>query len=190
MRRRVEVKKADSQRDVSPSAVSSGDRGRPIAGLVEKIEKAGIASKVGLSSAALRAGDLVRGMRKEVGLSQSQLANMIGVKQSRISEIEAGVGSQGPTWDVMERVANACGRNLKPVLIDAQDKFREAAQEYFKDSNLTFEPGTKEAALVLEAATVQIAEIAGRKCLFVDLQGSAKQAPVHEFPEAIAFIKS
>jgi transcriptional regulator with XRE-family HTH domain len=51
-------------------------------------------------------------MRKAAGLSQSELAERIGVKQSRISEIESGVGTQGPTWEVMERIAAAFGQNL------------------------------------------------------------------------------
>jgi transcriptional regulator with XRE-family HTH domain len=66
----------------------------------------------GLSSAAIRAGDLVRGWRKAAHLTQGQLALKLGVKQSRVSEIESGAGTQGPTWELMERIALACGRTL------------------------------------------------------------------------------
>jgi ribosome-binding protein aMBF1 (putative translation factor) len=112
MTKNVEVETTEKRRQVSPARVSSKARGRPIADLVEKFERAG--SKLeSLSSAALRAGDLVRTMRKDAGLSQAELANRMGVTQSRISEIEAGVGSQGPTWDVMERVMAACGMHVQ-----------------------------------------------------------------------------
>jgi len=103
----------------APATVNSKDRGRPIADLVERIEHSNpkLAASKGLSSAALRAGDLVRTMRKEARLSQTQLADNLGVKQSRISEIEAGVGTQGPTLDLMERIAKACGKTLQITAI-------------------------------------------------------------------------
>ena len=97
-----------------PSAPSSGDRGRPIADLIEEFEAqdpAGVA-EANISSAALRAADAIRAMRLEASLSQSELAARIGVKPSRISELEAGVGRQGPTWSVMERIASACGKSI------------------------------------------------------------------------------
>jgi transcriptional regulator with XRE-family HTH domain len=112
---KIEVQSAGTRRAVAPARVSSGNRGRPIADLVEQFERANPdrIGRSGLSSAALRAGDLIRDMRKAAGLSQAALANEMGVKQSRISELEAGIGSQGPTWDVMERVAKCCGRVLQ-----------------------------------------------------------------------------
>lgn len=80
-------------------------------GLIDSLEQA--AREAGqtpeISSAAFRAGRLVRELRKKAGLSQGALAEQIGVKQSRISEIESGVGAQGPTWGVMERIYVACG---------------------------------------------------------------------------------
>jgi transcriptional regulator with XRE-family HTH domain len=62
--------------------------------------------------AAFRAGGLVRRMRREADLSQRALGESLGVSQARISEIEAGAGSQGPTWALMERIAAACGREI------------------------------------------------------------------------------
>lgn len=62
--------------------------------------------------AALRAGNLVRQIRKEAGLSQRALGKALGISQARISEIEAGAGAQGPTWALMERILAACGRTL------------------------------------------------------------------------------
>lgn len=65
-----------------------------------------------LSSAAFRAGALIRMMRKSGGLSQAMLARRIGVTQARVSELEAGAGARGPSWDLMERVASACGATI------------------------------------------------------------------------------
>ncbi len=75
-----------------------------------------------ISGAAYRAGALVRMMRKSNGLSQAELGKRIGVSQARISEIETGIGVQGPTWDLMERIAAAC---------DAAILFRTHASEIF-----------------------------------------------------------
>jgi DNA-binding XRE family transcriptional regulator len=126
MTRKIEIELAEDERPGATSVVSSADRGRPIADLIEELEAKNPEAVLarGLSSAAMRAGDLVRDMRKAARLSQSQLATAIGVKQSRISEIESGLGTQGPTWDVMERIAVACGNRLTSV----RQKAREAAE--------------------------------------------------------------
>jgi HSP20 family protein len=108
MTKKMKVETAGKVRKISPARVNSKARGRPIADLVERFEGTGSAKT--LSSAALRAGDLIRTMRKAAGMSQLELARKIDVSQARISEIEAGLGSQGPTWDVMERIATAFGK--------------------------------------------------------------------------------
>ena len=118
MATRVKFETVDTLRSVATAPVSSKGRGRPVADLVEYFEKAdsNFGRKYGLSSAALRAGDIIRTMRKAAGLSQADLAQRMSatVTQARISELEAGTGSQGPTWDVMERIAAACGVRLIP----------------------------------------------------------------------------
>ncbi|MGZ8285078.1 MAG: helix-turn-helix transcriptional regulator [Allosphingosinicella sp.] len=65
-----------------------------------------------LSSAALRAGAIIRMMRKSRGFTQAMLARAIGVTQARVSELEAGVGAHGPSWDLMERIARACNATI------------------------------------------------------------------------------
>ena len=74
---------------VSGTKVGSGDRGRPVADLLARVERKypGIEEKIGLSSAALRAGQLVREIKKSRGWTQTQLADLLGCNQERISNI-------------------------------------------------------------------------------------------------------
>ncbi|WP_035686569.1 helix-turn-helix transcriptional regulator [Bradyrhizobium sp. Cp5.3] len=111
---KLKVEKSQERRPRAVAEVSSKRGGRSLADLVERIERAdaNLAAEKKLSSAAMRAGEFVRAMRKDAGLSQSQLADKLGVSQARISEIESGVGIQGPTWDLMERISVACGKTL------------------------------------------------------------------------------
>lgn len=72
-----------------------------------------------VSSAAFRAAAIVRTMRKARGLSQKELAERLGFSQARISEIEAGLGPQGPTWDLMERISRASDSKILILPHDA-----------------------------------------------------------------------
>jgi transcriptional regulator with XRE-family HTH domain len=114
MAREVEIEHSEHEHPDAIPLVSSRKRGRPIAALVREFEThdSKATKGRGISSAAIRAGDIVRSLRKAAGLSQSQLATMLGVTQSRVSEIESGMGTQGPTWHIMERIAAACGKAL------------------------------------------------------------------------------
>lgn len=110
----VEAETTKLPRRARRARVASGHKGRPLADIVARLEQRNpaLARESGLSSSAMRAGDLVRGLRKAARLSQAALARKLGVSQARISEIEAGAGAQGPTWDVMERVFIACRARL------------------------------------------------------------------------------
>jgi transcriptional regulator with XRE-family HTH domain len=101
-------------RKANETSVSSGDRGKPAADLLARIEQThpGIEEKIGLSSAALRAGQLVREMRKSRAWTQTQLADLLGWDQERISNIERGEGTRGPTFDVLHKIAVACDYDL------------------------------------------------------------------------------
>ena len=65
---------------------------------------------------AAQSADLVREARRVAGLTQTQLAEKLGVKQSRVAELERGEGKHGPTIGILERVAHACGRTLSLTL--------------------------------------------------------------------------
>lgn len=68
-------------------------------------------SKLGESKLkpAKKAGELVKTMRLAAGLSQDAVGKKAMVKQSDISAIENGSGEKGPTFDVLSRIADACG---------------------------------------------------------------------------------
>lgn len=54
---------------------------------------------------------LVRGARKKAGLTQAELAERAGVKQSVIARLERGAGN--PTFLTLERVLHAAGHRLE-----------------------------------------------------------------------------
>jgi len=67
------------------------------------------------------------------GLSQTQLAQAVGIKQATISRIEKGVNN--PSFDVADRIAQALGVNvvelfgLPELEQTVLQKFREASPE-------------------------------------------------------------
>lgn len=54
---------------------------------------------------------LVRELRIGAGLSQRALARLAGTSQPAIARYERGVAT--PAWETLERLAAACGRQLK-----------------------------------------------------------------------------
>jgi ribosome-binding protein aMBF1 (putative translation factor) len=109
---------ADEVEALAPAdaALQPGDNAMrgTFAGLIKDFERedraAGIAPRV--AKAAADAAALVRRMRNDAGLSQRALGDRLGIKQARVSEIEAGVGPQGPSFGLMQRIAEACGHRL------------------------------------------------------------------------------
>lgn len=55
-------------------------------------------------------GTLVRRLRLSVGLSQRRLARAAGTSQPAIARYERGVAT--PSWETMQRLVRACGRQL------------------------------------------------------------------------------
>ena len=111
MIKNIEVDIAPVRRDpVQPQVVGNLSKAAPLTELIAEIESG--EGERDFSSASFRAATLVRSMRKDAAFSQRDLATRIGVTQARISEIEAGLGKHGPSWDVMERIAGVCGREI------------------------------------------------------------------------------
>jgi ribosome-binding protein aMBF1 (putative translation factor) len=63
----------------------------------------------------------VRRMREEAGLTQAQLADLIGVKQPMIARVERGSDPRTPRWDVLRRVGLALGRQLVLEFVSSRD---------------------------------------------------------------------
>ncbi len=115
MIRTIEIDMARDRREpTQASVVGDPAKAVPLTELVAEIESGEGDRGVDrdFSSASFRAAMLVRTMRREASLSQRNLAAAIGVSQARVSEIEAGLGKHGPSWDVMERIAAICGREI------------------------------------------------------------------------------
>lgn len=118
-------KHKESEADVGPdfrkpgepaaAKTSSKGRGKPAADLLARVEQAhpGIEEEIGVSSSALRAGQFVRAMRKSKNWTQTQLAEALGWDQVRISNIERGEGTRGPTFDVLHKIASACDYDIR-----------------------------------------------------------------------------
>lgn len=53
--------------------------------------------------------------RKAEGLSQAALAEKIGVTQSRIAQIESGVGMSNVTFDLLLNILSVLGYNFKII---------------------------------------------------------------------------
>lgn len=56
---------------------------------------------------------LIQKTRKEKKLSQASLAKKVGVTQSRIAQIESGVGTAKVTFDILLHVLSALGFDFK-----------------------------------------------------------------------------
>jgi transcriptional regulator with XRE-family HTH domain len=109
------VQRAEPDQRIGKAEVASDARGAPFADLLHRVEAKypGIEEKVGLSSAAMRAGQRIREMRLAKGWTQTQLAQKLGWDQERISNLERGEGTRGPTFDVLQKVSAACDYELK-----------------------------------------------------------------------------
>ncbi len=73
--------------------------------------------------------DLLREMRRQAdghGITQRKLGRRLGISQSRISALENRKGNegdiQGPTYELLKRVARACDLNLEVRLSSVEDE--------------------------------------------------------------------
>jgi transcriptional regulator with XRE-family HTH domain len=59
----------------------------------------------------------VRQMRQAAGLTQRELAALIGVSQPMIARLERGSDRRTPNWDTLGRIAAALGRKLQVAFV-------------------------------------------------------------------------
>ncbi len=62
--------------------------------------------------AIIHAGQMVRTMRLDAGLTQAELARNAGMSQPEISRLESGLGTQGPSVETLNRLVQACNFRL------------------------------------------------------------------------------
>ncbi len=66
----------------------------------------------------IKLGTILKTMReKETHLNQTEAAELIGMSQSELSRIEAGTGTQGPSYDTITTIINT----YKEILRDRYD---------------------------------------------------------------------
>ncbi len=78
-----------------------------------------LAKKLGVNSAEVREKQKLMALivkeRNKNGLSQAALAKKVGVSQSRIAQIESGVGTAKVTFDVLFNVLRVMGYDFKII---------------------------------------------------------------------------
>jgi len=75
----------------------------------------------------LELGRTIRHARKLADLTQTELAARAGIDQGDLSRLETGQGVRGATIAIVERVAQALGRDVVIQFVDPEEK-RERAQ--------------------------------------------------------------
>ncbi|MFT3913408.1 MAG: helix-turn-helix transcriptional regulator [Anaeromyxobacteraceae bacterium] len=62
---------------------------------------------------------VVRSMREQAGLTQAQLAKLVGVSQPMIARMERGLDQRTPRWETLRKIGRALGKQLKLSFVDA-----------------------------------------------------------------------
>lgn len=62
--------------------------------------------------------DRIRQARDEAGLTQEQMAPLIGVTLATLSRYERGIGKRGPTVEMLARIATVTGKPLSFFVTD------------------------------------------------------------------------
>jgi transcriptional regulator with XRE-family HTH domain len=66
-------------------------------------------------------GSYIRSLREDAGLSQSQLADLLGCQQPAIARLEAG--GTYVNMRTLERIADALGRRIEWQLVSREEAF-------------------------------------------------------------------
>ena len=72
---------------------------------------------------AATVGEMIRNLRTAQGVSQTELARRVGSTQAHISEIERGIGRNGPTLLTLARIVSELGDTL---IVDTQNRRLQA----------------------------------------------------------------
>ncbi len=56
---------------------------------------------------------VVRSMREQAGLTQAQLAKVVGVSQPMVARMERGLDQRTPRWETLRKIGLALGKQLK-----------------------------------------------------------------------------
>ena len=79
-----------------------------------------LAKSLGVSIAEVREKqrliDLIIKVRRERRLSQAALAKKLGISQSRIAQIESGIGTATVSFDVLLNILVALGYDFKVIM--------------------------------------------------------------------------
>lgn len=63
----------------------------------------------------------VRSMRDAAGLTQAQLAELVGTSQPSIARMEKGLDQRTPRWETLHKIGRALGKNLRFSFEDADN---------------------------------------------------------------------
>lgn len=86
--------------------------------LARGAEAAGVTD---IDPAAVEFGQKIQRLRNQAGITQLRLAELAGMQQSALSDIERGKGREGPSYRVIRQIAQALGAqvSLTPSPIEA-----------------------------------------------------------------------
>ncbi len=64
----------------------------------------------------------VRAMRTQAGMTQAQLAKLVGVSQPMIARIEKGLEQRTPRWEMLGRICIALGKQMRLSFFDVDEE--------------------------------------------------------------------
>ncbi len=67
----------------------------------------------------------IRAMRKQAGMTQIQLAKLVGVSQPMIARIEKGLEQRTPRWEMLGRICIVLRKQMRLSFFDAEGPNRE-----------------------------------------------------------------
>ncbi len=128
------------------------------------------------ANAARRAGGEIRRMREAKGFSQQDLARAVGLSVDRIGALEGADAGEGPSYEVLQRIATACGYEIAfldqatTLAAEARDKaaVSPVAEVFFAASPV---------GAALAATTVEVTAAPGGPLPDIDLSNAAVPPP-------------